>query len=391
MASGFAHSPASAAGRDAALRPWPGLRRRIGSALVAALVLAHPAAAQDRGGPGAGGMAAGGQGGDAVSLGADAPGGPRGGEGALPSLDAVGVTVLGEPASQGGPDAEPPQADAPRDDSLGLIEAPDGMPAIGAGGLPFIEGDLFPDSPAVAAFAQRPTAQARAGLGPISHPPVVVELFTSQGCTACPPADRMLADLAERDDILALSWHVDYWDYLGWADDFAKPEFTLRQQSYAHAWGERAIYTPQMIVGGTDTLIALRPADLMALVDMQMTRPVPIMVSARQRGEEFQIELTPRVAIPDKVAIVLVRYAPHRHVTIKAGENRGVAVRYTNVVLAADRIGEWDGRAALRMTVRPDLASGDAFPEDTRHAILAQQMGRAGQPTGPILAAIRLD
>ena len=115
------------------------------------------------------------------------------------------------------------------------------------------------------------------------------------------------------------------------------------------------------------------------------------MVSARQRGEEFQIELTPRVAIPDKVAIVLVRYAPHRHVTIKAGENRGVAVRYTNVVLAADRIGEWDGRAALRMTVRPDLASGDAFPEDTRHAILAQQMGRAGQPTGPILAAIRLD
>lgn len=378
------------------MRPRSGLVRLAGVAVAAALMLAQPAAAQDAGGPDQGHET-----GAGAALGADGPRSSGSGWGNPAAQDHVGVTVLDDPAgADGDPDAQmqdqiqaqAPQTDTPRDDDLGLIEAPEGMPAIGDGGLPFIEGDLFPDSPAVAAFAQRPTAQARtSALGPISHPTVVVELFTSQGCTACPPADRMLADLAQRDDILALSWHVDYWDYLGWTDDFARPEFTLRQQAYAHAWGERAIYTPQMIVGGTDTLIALRPAELMALVDMQMTRPVPIMVSTRQQGDDFQIELTPRAPIPDKVAIMLVRYAPLRHVTIKAGENRGIAVAYSNVVLAADRIGEWDGRAALRMNVRPEPGAGDAYPQDTRHVILAQALGRGGQPTGPILAAIRLD
>ncbi|MTH65383.1 DUF1223 domain-containing protein [Paracoccus sp. DK608] len=328
----------------------------------------------------------------------------------MPGDDPVGVSVLPQPGAEladttSGQTAPGQTAQGASD--VGLIEAPDEPPSVSAAAIPGLDDDPFADMTGMASFAERRTAESRARMaGPVGHPPVVVELFTSQGCSSCPPADAMLGDLADRSDILALSWHVDYWDYLGWADEFASPDFTKRQQAYAHAWGERGIYTPQMVVGGTDTLIALRPAELMSLLDAQMARPAPVLVTSSPQGQGYQIEVTPRARIPGRVAILLVRYAPERQVTIKAGENRGVAVTYRNVVLAVDRIADWDGRTPLRMTVRADqnptlAAHGDPaqpaardFPEDTRHAILAQVLGRGGdkaRPTGPILAAIRLD
>ena len=296
-----------------------------------------------------------------------------------------------EQATQTVPEAED-------DGVVGLIEAPEGAPGVDADTA--AAEVIYPDDLAasdVAAFAEtQPQAQARAMMpGPIGHPPVVVELFTSQGCSSCPPADEMLGELADREDILALSWHVDYWDYLGWADEFARPEFTRRQQAYAHATGERAIYTPQIIVGGTDTLIALRPAELMALLQAQIARPTEVMVTSSQQNDSYRIELTPRAAIPTRVAIILVRYAPSRKVEIMAGENRGTSVEYRNVVLAVERIAEWDGRVPLRMTIRPGagVQEGAArFPADTRHAILAQELdSRSKRASGSILAAIRLD
>ncbi|WP_311758939.1 DUF1223 domain-containing protein [Paracoccus broussonetiae] len=314
-------------------------------------------------------------------------------------MDSATGGGMGEGFSRSAPSApgagmDPGGHDEGGGGNIGLIEAPEGAPGIDADLLAGPDVGLFDDSPMVSAFAERRTAQMRnRQFGPIDHPPVVVELFTSQGCSSCPPADDMLADLADRTDILALSWHVDYWDYLGWADEFARPEFTRRQQAYAHSWGERAIYTPQLIVGGTDTLIAVRPAELMTLLDAQMARPAPIAVTSRPEQEGFQIELTPRVQIPSAVAIMLVRYAPKREVKIKAGENRGLTVTYRNVVLGVERIADWDGRAPLRLNVKAGLPSGESFPADTRHAILAQQLsgGREPRPSGAILAAIRLD
>lgn len=356
-------------------------------ALVLALGAALPAQAQDGGmagdgatGDGSGGMGAGGEHVGVSTL-------------SEPDSTSVSTSVSGVPdvASAATAPAEP-EEETEDDGVIGLIPAPEGVPGLPAELLPPPLPPVDLAAPNVAAFAE---VQARRMLGPIDHPPVVVELFTAQGCSSCPPADDMLADLADRDDLLALSWHVDYWDYLGWADDFARPEFTRRQQAYAHQSGERAIYTPQMIVGGSDTLIALRPAELMGLVQGQMARPPVVLVSssAQADGDGYRIELTPRGPIRDRVAIILVRYAPSRMVTIKAGENRGIALNYRNVVLAAERVAEWDGRAPLRMTVKPDPQSGDAFPRDTRHAILAQELGH-GDPraaSGPILAAIRLD
>lgn len=220
--------------------------------------------------------------------------------------------------------------------------------------------------------------------------PVVVELFTSQGCSSCPPADAMLAGLADAPAILPLSFHVDYWDYLGWADSFARPEFTARQERYAHAAGERSVYTPQIIVDGHDTAVSLGPAQLTALIDA--SRLSPAMVSVQRdttpRGEV--IELMPLSDLGGMVEILMVRYAPRREVRMTAGENRGKVITYTNVVLSLDSLAEWDGHAALRVTVSPARTADDSFPADTRHALLVQREDHDDMP-GPILAAIRLD
>src|SRR5919107_210452 len=100
----------------------------------------------------------------------------------------------------------------------------------------------------------------------LADPPrAVVELFTSQGCSSCPPADAVLADLARRPDIVALSLPVDYWDYLGWKDTLAHPLFTARQKAYAHGRGDRQVYTPQAIVNGTKPCIGSDRAQIEAL------------------------------------------------------------------------------------------------------------------------------
>ena len=96
--------------------------------------------------------------------------------------------------------------------------------------------------------------------------PVVVELFTSQGCSSCPPADAMLHKLAERDDVIALALHVDYWDYIGWKDEFAVPAYTKRQRGYARTNGRRMIYTPQMVINGQDDVIGAKPMDVSDLI-----------------------------------------------------------------------------------------------------------------------------
>lgn len=221
--------------------------------------------------------------------------------------------------------------------------------------------------------------------------PVVVELFTSQGCSSCPAADALLQQLAKEPGILPLSLHVDYWDYLGWKDIFGSSRFTARQEAYARAAGERSVYTPQLIVGGRDTAVAPSPAQILALIDAQRAAPALLTVNREKTADGYMIEILPLSDIEGLVDVSLVHYVPKREVKIKSGENRGREITYINVVLSLEELAEWDGEAPLRMTVHPDGKEDTSLPADARSVILIQRESEGEELPGPILAAIKLD
>jgi hypothetical protein len=188
--------------------------------------------------------------------------------------------------------------------------------------------------------------------------PVLVELFTSQGCSSCPPADDLFRDLARRSDVIALSLHVDYWDYIGWADTFAQPAFTERQKGYAHAAGERMIYTPQMVVGGHVHVPGTKPMRLAEAIERLGEVPVAVDLTVRRTGTEVEIAAEPRQPDFGPLVVQMLRYSPEETVQIGRGENAGRTVTYANVVTELATLGVWDGRAPLVMRVtidgRPD-------------------------------------
>ncbi len=185
--------------------------------------------------------------------------------------------------------------------------------------------------------------------------PVVVELFTSQGCSSCPPADAMLHDLAKRDDVIALALHVDYWDYIGWKDIFGRPEHTARQHAYARAANATTVYTPQMIIGGVDHVVGSRPIQVMDALQAHSRQGNVFDVNLTRRGDDVVISAAPG-ARGDYV-VQLVRYTPEATVSIVRGENAGRDLSYSNIVTSWDVIGRWDGRSALALEAD---AAGDS-------------------------------
>lgn len=218
---------------------------------------------------------------------------------------------------------------------------------------------------------------AGAALAQSAEAPVVVELYTSQGCSSCPPADALMRELADRDDVIALALHVDYWDYIGWKDSFGSPVFTKRQKSYARAAGARTVYTPQMIVGGMDHLIGARPAELAQLILRHGRQAQPVAVHLQRQGTRVQVSAAARAPISGGTDVQVVRYAPLETVAIRSGENAGREIAYSNIVTQWTRVGAWDGAAPLSMTV-------DA-PGAQPVVVIIQQAG-----FGPILGAARL-
>ncbi len=206
---------------------------------------------------------------------------------------------------------------------------------------------------------------------------VVVELFTSQGCSSCPPADALLNELAQRSDVIALALHVDYWDYLGWKDTFSEAAFTARQHGYASAAHARTVYTPQMVIGGVDHVIGSKAMEVMDQVAAHRGAVNLVGLSVVRSGGTLQIKAEPRRADLGQMVVQLVRYHPAEVVNIQRGENAGKSVRYANIVSAWDVIAQWDGSAALDMTAT--VAGADP-------AVVIIQRERFG----PILAAVEL-
>ena len=207
--------------------------------------------------------------------------------------------------------------------------------------------------------------------------PVVVELYTSQGCSSCPPADKLLTELSKRDDVIALALHVDYWDYLGWKDELASPAYTKRQKRYAQVANSRSIYTPQMIVGGTEHVIGTKPMQLADAIATRKSQDYGVQMSIAVRGGKLVVAAEPERGLPRAMIVQLVRYHPGKDVSIRRGENAGRTITYSNIVTAWEQIGKWDGRKALNLSKR--LSGND------RVVVILQEQGQ-----GQILAAAEL-
>ena len=186
---------------------------------------------------------------------------------------------------------------------------------------------------------------------------VVVELFTSQGCSSCPPADRLLAELATHDYVIPLALHVDYWDYLGWKDDFARPEFSNRQRLYAQMWHERTVYTPQMVIQGVSYMVGSRSDEIQRQIMQAGSPDAKVRLDAQNDGPDLRISLSPVGAAPVEADIHLVRYSPGESVMIERGENAGKTINYVNIVESWETLGRWDGAGPTMVRVS-DVAAG---------------------------------
>ena len=228
--------------------------------------------------------------------------------------------------------------------------------------------------------------------------PVVLELYTSQGCSSCPAADALLDQLADDPSLLPLALHVDYWDYIGWADTFAHPHYTDRQKAYARAAGERMIYTPQMSVGGVARVEGNDPeAVSRAIADLRASQS-DVRLQISREGNALRIRAESVTSAGGAAMTVqLVRFQPEAVVEIGHGENAGKTVTYRNIVQDWQALAEWPGSPALDL-LWPGLAGGDANTgagtgagaEMGPVAVLLQRAAPQGGP-GEIVAAARLD
>jgi hypothetical protein len=208
----------------------------------------------------------------------------------------------------------------------------------------------------------------------------VVELFTSQGCSSCPPADRYLAELAKDPSLVVLSWPVDYWDYIGWKDTFASPGFTARQKAYAAVRRDDQVYTPQAVIDGVTHAVG-NDRDVVQDAIAANGKTLNCALTMTDRDGKIGIDVAPKANASGSATLWLLRVLRTANVAIGRGENKGRSITYTNVVREAIAVGEWSGGAAHFDAARPKLAEGEAL-------IAVLQTGTAAKP-GAILGAAK--
>ena len=217
-------------------------------------------------------------------------------------------------------------------------------------------------------------------------PPVVIELFTSQGCSSCPPADSLLSELmGANPKLIALTLPVDYWDYIGWKDTLASPAFTARQKAYGAMRGDHQIYTPQAVVNGLTHVVGSDREEIEAAATAGYGKDgaLSVKLEASPGDHSLIVDLgaAPR-GTPVEGAFWLFQIAREQTVSIGRGENSGHTVTYANVVRHMRKIGNWTGEPLHFEISREDLAS-----PDSDSYVLVLQAGSENKP-GPILAAL---
>src|SRR5258707_3643252 len=181
--------------------------------------------------------------------------------------------------------------------------------------------------------------------------PVVVELFTSQGCSSCPPADEYLGELTQRGDIIPLAFQVDYWTYIGWTDPFASKQMTHRQKAYSRALGQRYIYTPEMVVNGTTQEVGSNRRGVEALIEAarKEAQTGPAISLTREDDGKIRLRIgaaAPRAAAAKETATVwLGKFDREHRTTVAGGENEGRTLTDYNAGRTLDQLGNWTGEA----------------------------------------------
>lgn len=242
---------------------------------------------------------------------------------------------------------------------------------------------MFKQFIAIMAFAAVfASAQSRAADRPLA----VVEMFTSQGCSSCPPADAVLLDLSRRKDIVALGFHVDYWDYLGWKDTLGSRAYSDRQHNYARSFGNRTVYTPQAVLNGRVHVNGAEPRLIdEALADLVRSEGgLRVDIAIEMTVNSVVIQTGAAEGQADEAHLVLVYFDDETPVTIERGENHGKTITYANVVTDIRTVGMWHGEPE-----RYELPKS----EMTRHghggcAVLLQSVSPDGLPGAIIGAAI---
>lgn len=238
-----------------------------------------------------------------------------------------------------------------------------------------------------AAVAQAEGAGAIPGDNEPTPIRAVLELFTSQGCSSCPPADKLLQDFAKDPTLIALSMPVDYWDYLGWKDTFASPRNSERQRSYAKARGDGAIYTPQVVVNGLVHVNGGRKSEITSAIEAASTDTTRMRVPIRVWQERNTLNIATGSAEAGKpvheatVWLGVVQSAGE--VDIKRGENAGEKIVYTNIVRDLAPIGLWKGQPQ-----RIQIPRGAVMLAQTQKTVVLIQEGRAGPIIGAALAGL---
>lgn len=221
-----------------------------------------------------------------------------------------------------------------------------------------------------------------AGARPPGEGPWSVELFTSQGCNSCPPADAFLGKLAKRQDIVALSFHVDYWDYIGWKDPFASRDTTERQRGYARTLKQRYVYTPEMVVDGIGHDTGREPGPIEALLtraqNLSPRRATPEL--SRTSGGPLTIKLDAFTLEHGPADVTLAIYDRRNNTAVASGENQGRTLENFNIVRHLELVSRWDGSAASWTIAAERIQATQGV------AVLVQQAG-----CGPMIGCNKLE
>ncbi|MEZ2223051.1 DUF1223 domain-containing protein [Rhizobium sp. RCC_161_2] len=211
----------------------------------------------------------------------------------------------------------------------------------------------------------------------------VVELFTSQGCSSCPPADAAFRKLIRQGDVVALAYHVDYWNYLGWNDTMASKDNTARQYAYARTMGRSGVYTPQAIINGRDHMSGADFDGINVKLDdfQHHGKGLTIPVTAAMKGDELEIKIG---AGQGKANVVVAYFDKEQLVSPKGGENNGQQIAYLHAVSDVETVGMWDGK---EMSV---VLPANVLDKDGRRgmAVLLQSSTSSGDPAAIIGATV---